>query len=381
MNPEAKLKTLHAEWTTLAGKSELTDADATRVLALRTEIETTERIIATRKQAEAGLAAFGASASVTADGASGLLPSRADKAAGFVQAYRKRLTETGYAAKGVVPSGTVQVQYDGPVVNDPRAVFSLAGLVRNTPTDVPSGAYLRQTIRDLQAAPVELGAPKPQSALAIEHKTWELATLAHLLEPVSKQWLADIDGLTPFIAAELAYGLDEATNDYLLNGGVSENGTTKSGLLNTPAIVTQPYSTSKLLTIRAALGALDTAGVNATGIALAPSDWEAIETATDTTGRTLIAADGTSAERRLWGVPVTLVNGMPAGTGLVGDWSTVTLFRRGVYEITVVETGTAEIDGATVDLYGRNLARFRGETRIGTAITSTPSFRKLDLTA
>ncbi|PPG15034.1 hypothetical protein [Rathayibacter rathayi] len=90
-------------------------------------------------------------------------------------------------------------------------------------------------------------------------------------------------------------------------------------------------------------------------------------------------------------MPVTIANGLPAGVGLVGDWSTVELIDRNIYEMAAFEQGTAQIptgaldeDGMpvleTVDMVSHNLVRMRAETRVGTAITSTPSSRKLGLT-
>jgi HK97 family phage major capsid protein len=307
--------------------------------------------------------------------------SRVAKTAGWSGAIsRARAAKADTAG---VPSGTIQVDYSGPVVEDPLHQFSLASLVNNVGVDAPSGAYLRQTTRELNAAPVKIGDVKPESNLGMEYAHWELATIAHVLKPLARQWLTDIADLQNFVNSELAYGLDEATNSYLLNGGTSEAGNTITGVLNTTGIDTVPFTSDILTTIRTALRQLEDLGVNATGIALNSADWATLELEKDGSGRPYLTALGAqSAERTLWGVPVTIVSQLPAGTAVIADWSTVNYLRlNGSTQISYVEQGTYTDEAGNVqDLYTHNLVRARAEWRAGLSITSLPSIVKVTIT-
>lgn len=301
---------------------------------------------------------------------------RIEKARGFIDAYRQQKAEG-------IPSSTVTVEYGGPLVTDPKHTFSLGSLVNSVQADTPSGSFLRQTDRDLNAAPVKLGEVKPESSFGFEYVPWELSTLAHTLKPSPRQWFADVNGLSDFVVSELAYGLDEATNSYVLNGGATEAGNTVTGVLNTPGIATVPFADYALTTIRTALRTLEDSGYAASGIALSAADWQALELSVDGTGRPLLTSLGAqSAARQLWGVPVTIVQGLPAGTAVVADWRAVTLFNRGSVEITQTEFGTyKDANGAAQDLYTHNLVRFRAEVRRGVLITALPAVLKVALTA
>lgn len=287
--------------------------------------------------------------------------------------------------KALVPSGNITADFDGRVVHDPAAAFSLLEAVNRREVDSSAGTYLRQTQRVNNAAPVVPGALKPISQYGLEPATWQIATIAHLTEPIKLQWLDDYPALEQFLSQELAYGVDEAIADYILNGGTAEDGSTVSGILNTTGVVETAFTTNKLLTIRKAIGELDVAGVTATGIILNPSDWESIETLTTVNGEFLLPlAPQNSVERRLWNTPVTLAAGMPAGEAIIGDLSTVSLLYRNSQRIDwnpyVTDTGV-EGTPAFVDNFRRNQVVFRAEIRVGLEILSTKTLRIADLTA
>lgn len=199
------------------------------------------------------------------------------------------------------------------------------------------------------------------------------------------QWLEDYPGLQQFLSQELAYGVAAAIADYILNGGTAEDGSTVSGILNTTGIIQTPWTTNKLLTIRKAIGELDTAGVTATGIIFNPADWESIETLTSANGEFLLPlAPQKSVERVLWNTPVTLEPGMPAGQAIVGDMSTVSLLFRNSQRIEWSPyMGDTGVEGtpAVRDLFRRNEVVFRAEVRVGLEIPSTKTLRIADLTA
>ena len=288
-------------------------------------------------------------------------------------------------AKALVPSGNITADFDGRVVHDPAAAFSILEAVNRREVETSAGTYLRQTQRVNNAAPVVPGDLKPISQYGLEPATWQIATIAHVTEPIKLQWLEDYPALQQFLSQELAYGVDEAIADFVLNGGVAEDGSTVSGIMNTTGIIETPFTTNKLLTIRKAIGELDAAGVTATGVILNPADWEAVETLTTVNGEFLLPlAPQKSVERVLWNTPVTLAAGMPAGEAIIGDLSTVSLLYRNSQRIewnpyltdTGVE-GTPEIR----DLFRRNECAFRAEIRVGLEILSTKTLRIANLEA
>jgi HK97 family phage major capsid protein len=288
-------------------------------------------------------------------------------------------------AKALVPSGNITADFDGRVLHDPAAAFSIFEAVNRREVETSAGTYLRQTQRVNNAAPVVPGALKPISQYGLEPATWQIATIAHLSEPIKLQWLDDYPALEQFLSQELAYGVDEAIADFILNGGTAEDGSTVSGIMNTTGIIQTAFTANKLLTIRKAIGELDVAGVTATGIILNPADWESIETLTTTNGEFLLPlAPQKSVERVLWNTPVTLAAGMPAGEAIIGDLSTVSvLFRNSQRLEWNPYMGDTAADGtpAVRDLFRRNEVVFRAEIRVGLEILSTKTLRIADLTA
>ena len=306
---------------------------------------------------------------------------------GIMDAFRAAAPTIGgpYAKKALIPDGAVSADFTGLIVADPKATFDILNAIGSAQVEAPKGTYLRQSARTNNAATVVSGDLKPISNYELTPQTWEICSIPHLTNPIQRQWLADYTGLQTFLSTELAYGLNEALADFVLNGGESEDGNAVTGILNTTGISTVAYTTSVLRTIRKGLGELEAAGVNATGIILNPTDWEAIETALDGEGRFLMpVVPGGSASRQLWNVPVTLATGMTAGLGVVGDLKTVMLLSRSGMQLTwtesTVNTGT-EADPVMTDLFRKNQVQFRAELRAGIEILSTPSLRKLDLTA
>lgn len=128
--------------------------------------------------------------------------------------------------------------------------------------------------------------------------------IAHLSDPIARQYLENEMSLDTFIRAEMLYGLKLAVDNQVTNGnGVDPN---LEGVLQTPGIQVQAYDTSELITTRKALTKLQTAGIvsgdddtvpSRVAYVMHPSDWETIE---------LTTASG-SGEFLLQNAPVDLV--------------------------------------------------------------------------
>ena len=314
-----------------------------------------------------------------------VLSSRASKGQRFANAVQHALEEKGIGSSELGNLASLNVPYNAPIVTDPKKAFSLENLARRVLVNAGSGQYFTQTLRDNQATSVPRGGLKPVSRYQMEARNWELATVAHLSEPIARQWMEDSDSFSQFISSEMAYGLSEGIDQFILNGGVSENGNEITGLLNTEGIEEIAYRVDPLRSIRRALGSLDLEGISATGIVMHPTDWEELELLADQDGRTLLAPNGFSASRQLWGTTVTLSASIPEGQAVVADWNSIYLLSRGGAQMRVTEVGvrtdpTPE-EGVSVmaDLFAHNQIMFRFETRVGLTLLSLPSIRKVEL--
>ena len=307
--------------------------------------------------------------------------SRATKGQAFANAVKSALYSKGLGDSELGNVASLAIPYAEAIVSDPRKAFSLENLVNRRLVETGSGQYLAQTLRDNQATSVPRGELKPTSSYGMEARTWELSTLAHLSEPISRQWLEDMRHVSQWLSVELAYGLSEAVDQFILNGGASESGNEITGLLNTEGVEEIAYRADPLRSIRRAIGSLDLAGITANGIAMHPLDWEGVELLADAEGRTLLAPVGQSAARQLWSVPVTLSAGIPQGQAIVADWTSIFLLNRGVIQMKATETAALmDADGAPAgDLFSRNQLIFRCEQRVGLTMLSLPSIRKVEL--
>lgn len=235
-------------------------------------------------------------------------------------------------------------------------------------------SYLRQTVRDNNAAPVATGAVKPTSIYTLEKVTDTLKVVAHISEPVPVYWLKDVSSLDKFLRDEMGYGLQVALEDQTVNGnGVDPN---LDGVLATSGIQVQAFVTSALVSLRKALTAAETMGYAPNGIAMHPTDWEALELLTTTTGEFLLGAPGEvpidRVARRVWGLPVALTLSLAAGTALVVSEDSVG----------IVADPTVSFEyGVVNDDFQRNQVRGRAELRAEVEVTRPAGIVKVALKA
>ncbi len=231
---------------------------------------------------------------------------------------------------------------------------------------------MRQTVRSNGAAVVAIGAQKPTSSYTLERIEGEIATVAHLSERIPRQYLGDYAGLQQFLGTEMGYGIQRATDRIIING--SGTAPESSGILNTTGVLAQPYATDVFGSCRSAMTRLAEAGETATAFVFTPTDWQAVETLRDANERfQLGAAPSTTPARTLWSVPVVLSTELPAGTALVGDFRTVTLFVREAIRLDWSEAGP--------ELFDKNAVKFRAENRVGLALTRPGALCTVDITA
>ncbi len=223
----------------------------------------------------------------------------------------------------------------------------------------PSYAFLRQSVRTLNAAPVAPGGTKPTSTVSVQSVENRLRVVAHISEQIQHYMLSDNVNLERFVVDELVYGLRVAVEAQVLTGdGTGENFT---GVLSTSGIDAQPFNTDILTTVRKAITRLDGQGYTPGVIVLHANDWEAVELlmaasgATDTRG---VPIDPVA--RRLWGVPVVVNTALGAGVGLVIGDGAVTVDHDGRIE-------TKWSDAVGTD-FSQNAVRCRVEGRFGVSV-------------
>lgn len=288
-------------------------------------------------------------------------------------------------ALAVAGSVTVPTTLDGTVIREgerPSLVRALLPVQVLTATD--RFGWMQQTVSQTNAAPVPRGGLKPTSVYSVTRREDRVRVIAHLSEPVDRIDLEDSAGLSEFIDAEMRQGVIYASEDQLVSGdGIGEN---LHGFLNTEGTTAQPFAGDVLGTLRRALTTQQVLRNVPSAWVLSPLDWQDIELLREdgATGSYLLAQGPVDrAAQKLWGLPVVVTDAMPAGRGLLGDFTGSA--RLYVREQTVVSWSEAMWrpdgqGGGTTD-FSKNRLTMRAEERIGLAVLRPSAFTEVDLTA
>jgi HK97 family phage major capsid protein len=271
--------------------------------------------------------------------------------------------------KSLITSGsaTVATAVGGPI-EDPRRARFLRELMPSLDAEGGHYAYLRQTVRENNAAVVAPAAVKPESVYTLVRVDGTTDVVAHITEPISRQDLEDAAVLRQFIDQELRLGLELAIDAEIV-GAIDAAGPLVEGDIGTT-----------LDTTRRCITRLQEREIEPSAFLLHPRDWEQIENEAQTTfaANANMAPATDAVKRMLWGVPVFLSNALTQNTGYLGDFSNSSaLYRTGGVLIDWSEGHYDTGIGATD--FERNLVRFRAETRVGVAILRSFAFVEIDL--
>jgi len=292
----------------------------------------------------------------------------------------------GSGSKSLAPSGA-EVAPAGLTTLPPLSLTKpstslLAAIPAQVIDTPPTYSYLTQTTRTNRAAPVASGDAKPVSEYGLTRVEDRLRVIASLSEPVDRYWLEDNDALRVFVEQELAYGLDRAVEQQLLNGdGTGENA---RGMLQTSGILAQAWSVDGLTTLRKALTLLQvTEAENAVAV-LNPLDFETLSLLRSTTGEFIATDASTYFDPRgtvsppygplalsSWGVPVILTTAIAVGQGVMFDPSAVVLFTDGMVR--------TEWDSSVG--FSTNELTARVEGRFGVAVIRPDRIVSIDMSA
>lgn len=297
-----------------------------------------------------------------------------------VKAARQAITTASgrVGLKALIAEGAsiATVDYDTNVVAQGRPATSVLDLLPVLSVSEPQYAYLRQTTRTYNAAPVAPGELKPTSIYGLTRIDGRLKVIAHLSEPINKFDLGDIPSLDTFLRTELMAGLQAALVAQVFNG--DGTGANFTGLANVSGILTQAFSGDTFTTLRKSLTALETAGYTPNGIVMHPSDWEAVELTREdgaTGGFLLGNAPVDVARRKLWGLPVAATSTVPVGKAWVLSEGSAHIRMHAQDPGAFIEWGMVGDD------FAKNLVRARAEFRADLSVEKPGGIVNVSLSA
>lgn len=294
--------------------------------------------------------------------------------------FRAKAATINIASKMADPSGQKALASSGDVITGTPLDTTVyeQGKVANSALDIlpfkvrpPQYTYLRQTVRDNQAAPVAVGALKPESKYGLASIDGKLEVIAHVSEPTPEYWLLDNQSLQGFVQTEMQYGLERAVEEQVIGGtGISPNLT---GILETSGVLNQAFTGDATTTVRKGITALELLGYAGGGVILHPLAWEALELSRRQDGSPDLGS-GIPVDRaaqRLWGLRIAISNAVPVGTGV--------LFDLGALAVTGDGNVRTQWSSGVADDFSRNQVRARTEGRFGLDVYRPNGIVLLDL--
>jgi HK97 family phage major capsid protein len=227
-------------------------------------------------------------------------------------------------------------------------------------------SYLRETVRTHAAASVPVGTQKPTSTYNLERVNEDVVTIAHLTDPIPRQWLNDAPMLSRYLGKVMREGLLLDIERQIFAGDGADDEFT--GLANVSGLLGQAFSTDILTTTRKAITVLELLPVRPDGWAIHPNDWEEFELLENTAGNLAMGAPGeipvNRAERKLWGLPVLVTPNVTENTAYLGAFKTaLKLWEREGVKIDWSETFNVTSGQDTFTGFESNQVKFRCEGR------------------
>ena len=279
---------------------------------------------------------------------------------------------TGLASRAAGTKALTSGSYTLPAVmvdavSDPQVARSLLQLIPQREQLQNNFGYLRQTVRENNAAPVADNALKPTSVFTFDEVEDRCRVVAHLSEPFPQRYLQDHTEAVALLEFEMAYGVLTALEEQVLSGdGTGENIT---GVLSTTGVSQVAFATDAVTTLRRARTALDVKEEAPSAWVFHPADAEALD---------LLRENGTTGDfltlnRVLGTIPFVTSNAVPAGQALLGDWRQVQLLVR--------ESSRIDVNTGGDDLFKKNQVMLRAEMRLGFYLRRPQALAVVDLTA
>ncbi len=258
------------------------------------------------------------------------------------------------------------------VIPGPLMPWRLRNLIPATGMIGSGIFYVRETsFTSSTIIPVAPNTVKGQASLTYDVQYCPVATIPAFLKISSQAW-EDFSMFQNWIDTRLAYGLNQAEENQLLNGnGVAPN---LQGLmlvaLPVPAVTPAPPAggPAVLANVAAGIAFVYSKGYIVTGIVLNPADWGSIFAAQGAGGEYLMYP-GMTLGLSLWGIPVVLSTAMAKGSYLVGQFDPFCqIFDR--------QEVTLEVADQNQDDFIKNLLTVLSEERLAFAIYQPAAFGK-----
>jgi hypothetical protein len=310
-------------------------------------------------------------------GGKGIDPSASEWAATVENAGGFKALTGGVEVKEIIPAGDGSGEYFDPDL----AKFGMPGSFVADVCDsknisgTSNFAYLRQNLRESNAAIVAPGAAKPVSKFESERVEDSLGIIAHLSDPQHRYDLLDADYLGSFLEEEMVLGLKTATDASIVSAITGDAG-----------VAAIAFATDHLTTIRKGKTALAQNHVKPSALVINPDDAETLDLSTDDNGRFYFASAPEQGDASpAWSVPVIQSVAVASGVGLMGDFNTVRVYNDGRVLLDSTESGLRNLDPAAIEdveeMFETNMVRLRAETRKKAAIRKPFALVELDLAA
>jgi len=217
----------------------------------------------------------------------------------------------------------------------------------------------------------ESGLPKPETSTTFTRKKGELAILAVMSQPIQSYDAQDAPELVSALSERALWDLTHAETALDLNGSADHGFT---GMRNSSGTMIQAFAEDEVVTVRRAIGALESTGVTPNAVILNPEQWTSIELTRDADGN-YVVPDGVAdrAARKLWGLTLIVSTQVAVGEAFVLNTDAVSMVRNGGVAIEATNTHGEDL--------AYNRLRVRYEQRAGVAVTKPGHIVKVSLAA
>lgn len=223
------------------------------------------------------------------------------------------------------------------------------------------------------AAETAEGADKPEAQLDLELITQPVQTIAHFI-PASRQILADSAMMEAYINDRLRYGVLYREDSQILYG--SGSSPQIQGIMTADGVQvlvwsTLPSGTTKIDALRKAMTQSQKLEHVASGVVLAPQDWEDIQLLKGTDEHYIWLSVSTGTGQQFFLLPVVVTNAINEGESLVGAFQTgTTLWDR--------EQVSVRVSDSHEDYFKKNLVAILGEERVCQTINRPDAFVRVN---
>lgn len=258
---------------------------------------------------------------------------------------------------------------------NPQRQLTVRDLLPTLPTTSNLIEFAKENTFTNSAAPVYVSpnfenVAKAESDITFTLATAPVRTIAHFIA-ASKQVLQDSAQLQAYIESRLSYGLALKTENQILNGDGSSGSIT--GLLTSASSYDSGANVSgdtRLDKIRHAIAQAAASEYLVDGIVLNHADWQTIELIKDAAsnvGNYVLGNPASTAQKMVWGVPVTVTNSIASGTFLVGAFG----MGAAVYDR---QDATIEVSTSHSDFFTKNMVAILAEERLALAVYRSSAF-------